>query len=89
MGRRRHGDLSWCTVQSLHYRGCTALEKLSMAHNEVAELGDSLAGLPSLQELRVGHNELSRCEPSSDARAGPARLPTHNPRQRSLERRRQ
>jgi hypothetical protein len=46
---------------SFHHRGCTALEKLSMAHNEVAELGDSLAGLPSLQELRVGHNELARC----------------------------
>ncbi len=36
-----------------------------MAHNEVAELGDSLAGLPSLQELRVGHNELTRCEAGS------------------------
>jgi hypothetical protein len=32
-----------------------------MAHNEVAELGDSLAGLPSLQELRAGHNELTQC----------------------------
>jgi hypothetical protein len=42
-------------------RGCTALEKLSMAHNEVADLGDSLAGLRALQELRLGHNELTRC----------------------------
>lgn len=45
---------------SIACRGCSALEKLSMAHNDVAELGDSLAGLPALQELRLGHNELSR-----------------------------
>lgn len=45
-------------------RGCTALEKLSMAHNEVADLGDSLAGLAALQELRLGHNEITRCLPS-------------------------
>lgn len=49
-----------------------------MAHNEVAELGDSLAGLPSLQELRIGHNELTRCTLGSDTRAGrPVCLPTH------------
>ena len=30
-------------------RGCAALEKLSMAHNEVSDLGDSLAGLTQLQ----------------------------------------
>ena len=31
-----------------------------MAHNEVAEVGGSLSGLPQLQELRIRHNELSR-----------------------------
>ena len=30
-------------------RGCSALEKLSMAHNELSDLGDALAGLPQLQ----------------------------------------
>ena len=27
-------------------RGCTRLEKLSMAHNEITELGDELVSLP-------------------------------------------
>ena len=76
-------------VQAVHHRGCTALEKLSMAHNEVAELGGSLAGLPSLQELRVGHNELTRCAPGSDTGACLGCLPASNARQRRAGQRRQ
>lgn len=41
---------------SLH--GCTALAKLSVAHNRLQQLGSALSDCSSLAELRVSHNAL-------------------------------
>ena len=43
---------------------CTALAKLSVAHNQLSDIGDSLSTCKQLAELRVGHNQISQL-PSS------------------------
>jgi Leucine-rich repeat (LRR) protein len=56
-------------ISSLSLAGCSALHKLSMAHNALSELGDALSACTGLKELRLNHNRLERLPPDLAANA--------------------